>query len=159
MLPLDFGSALYSHVFQPEIDTKLLEMVINRKQSCYAFGTVDKHPVLRDLSALMGTLFEYKQRDMKKKAEGVVLEMVHRHFSSDWLNLLPLAISMPFREAMRTCQIGPPADWPMAAYDYVGRNDITTTPKDTGDLMFSDGYRSIKDHIVRLARTSTESSN
>lgn len=148
MLPLDFGSALYSRIFQPEIDTKLLEMVINRKANCYPYGSQERHTVLQDLSSLMGTLFEYKQKDLRKKAENVVMHMVMRGFTRDWLNMLPLAISMPFRESMRSCQLGPPSDWPLAAYDFVGRNDLTTSSVMTGELMFNDGYRTVKDHLV-----------
>ncbi|KAH8112116.1 hypothetical protein DFH11DRAFT_1788437 [Phellopilus nigrolimitatus] len=147
MLPLDVSSALYSRLAQPEHKSSLLEATANRQNSSHALGRIDTHATLRELTQLFTTLSDIKQNDGRKRAEAAVLMLTQHHIGLDYLSLLPLSISAPLREAARTCQLGPPPDWPVNAYEFVGRTDLTESGKISGDLLFNDGYRSVKDHL------------
>ncbi|OCB86061.1 hypothetical protein A7U60_g6959 [Sanghuangporus baumii] len=149
MLPLDVSSALYARLAQPEHKSTLLENTANRTNLSHAFGRIDPHPILREFTQLFTVYSDIKQNDGRKRAEATVLMMAQRQFGFDYLNLLPLAFSAPLREAARTCQLGPPPDWPIHAYEFVGRTDLTESGKINGDLMFNDGYRSMKDHLKK----------
>lgn len=148
MLPLDVSSALYSRLAQPEHKSTLLETTASRTNLSHAFGKIDPHPILREFTQLLTALSEIKQSDGRKRAEATVLMMAQRQFGSDYLSLLPLAFSAPLREAARTCQLSPPPDWPIHAYEFVGRTDLTESGKINGELIFNDGYRTMKDHLV-----------
>jgi hypothetical protein len=69
-----------------------------------------------------------------------------------FINRLPLGLAAPLREAARTCQLSPPSEWPLAAYRAIGRNDLATCATDAPDMLFNDGYRTVKDYIVRCRR-------
>lgn len=45
--------------------------------------------------------------------------------------------------------MAPPGDWPLAAYRAIGRNDLAASGSEIPDMLFSDGYRSMKDFFVR----------
>ncbi|EJD04906.1 uncharacterized protein FOMMEDRAFT_105091 [Fomitiporia mediterranea MF3/22] len=145
--PRDVFSALYVLLVTPEHRPPLIDATINRPNMSNAYGRVDPHPVMREFNQLFTTLSDLKQSDSRKRAEATVLMMAQHQFGLDFLNLLPLTYSMPLREAARTCQLGPPPDWPVAAYEFVGRSDLTESGKINDDLMFNDGYRSMKEHL------------
>lgn len=146
--PLDVPSALSFRLSTRDAKVPRLDAVVNRPPSSFAFGRVDAFPVLREMVSLVNTLNDPKQEDGRKRAENTVLQMATRHHGPDYLSLLPMSISAPLRESARTCQLGPPADWPICAYEFVGRNDLTEAALVDGDLIFTDGYRSVKDHLV-----------
>ena len=148
VVPLDVLAALCARLSQPESRSALLENAAGREPFTYAFGRRETHPVLRELTYLFTTFSDYNEPDGRKRAESTVLMMTTNHFGPDYLNLLPLSLSAPLREAARTCQIGPPSNWPTHAYEFVGRSDLTESGKVKGDLVFNDGYRSAKEHLV-----------
>ncbi|KAI5119343.1 hypothetical protein M0805_004020 [Coniferiporia weirii] len=147
MLPLDISSALYSRLAQPEHRSALLETTANRQSQTYAFGRVEAHPMLLEFTRLFTAFSDIRQADGRKRAEATVLMMAQGQYGLDFLSLLPLSIGAPLREAARTCQLGPPSDWPVSAYEFVGRNDLTESAKTSGDSVFNDGYRTVKDHL------------
>lgn len=151
MLPLDISSALYSRLATPEHKSTLLENTANRGNSANAYNQPDPHPVMREFTHLFNTFADIKQSDARKRAEATVLMMAQRQFGLDYLNLLPLAFSAPLREAARTCQLAPPPNWPVSAYEFVGRSDLTESGKVYGDFTFNDGYRSMKEHLVNIS--------
>ena len=119
-------------------------------RACLAYGQVEMLSHLHDLILLYTALSDPKQKDTHKRAEAAVLMMAQRGYTPDFLNLLPLSIATPLREAARTCQLGPPADWPVNAYEFVGRNDLTEGAMIVGDPFFNDGLRSMRDHLVSI---------
>lgn len=74
--------------------------------------------------------------------------MVMSRLGPEFLDRLPLGIAAPLREAARTCQLAPPGDWPLTAYRAIGRNDLAASASDAPDLLYSDGYKPVKDFIV-----------
>lgn len=150
--PMDISSALHTRLSSAEPLVPLVEAILARRSgsSCLAYGQqeLSLSPHLREIIGLYGVLSDRKQQDSRKRAEAAVLMMAQRNYTSDFLNLLPLSIAMPLREAARTCQLGPPADWPVNAYEFVGRNDLTEGAIIVGDPIFNDGYRSMRDHLV-----------
>jgi hypothetical protein len=58
------------------------------------------------------------------KCCAVVEAMLTHGLSSAGLALLPPLLALPLREAMRTCQLDPPAAWPRAAYELIDRPDL-----------------------------------
>ena len=151
MLPMDFLSTLYSRFAQPETKNNSLEASLSRPISSYALGGLDPHPIMRLFTNLFSTLSDVTQQSTRKRAEATVLMMANERMGKDFLNLLPLSIAVPLREAARTCQLGPPSEWPAVAYEFVGRNDLTESGKTNGDFMFNDGYLTVKDHLVSNA--------
>lgn len=117
----------------------------------YALGGLDPHPIMRLFTKLFSKLSDNTQQSTRKRAEATVLMIANERMGRDFLNLLPLSISIPLREAARTCQLGPPSEWPAIAYEFVGRNDLTESGKTNGDFMFNDGYRTAKDHLVSVS--------
>lgn len=148
MLPPDVSSALYSRLAQPEHHSRLLETLANRPNQTFIQGKFEPHPKLREFTQFFTLLSDMNQSDSRKRSEMTVQAMVSCQYGLDYLNTLPLSISAPLREAARTCQLGPPRAWPVLAYEFVGRSDLTESGKVTKDLTFSDGYRTVKDHLV-----------
>ena len=65
------------------------------------------------------------KRDVRSRCEKVVETMVKLSFTSADLDDLPFGIALPIRESIRICQTNPPSDWPLAAYELLGRRDLT----------------------------------
>jgi hypothetical protein len=58
------------------------------------------------------------------KCCAVAEAMLTHGLPSAGLALLPPLLALPLREAMRTCQLDPPAAWPRAAYELIDRPDL-----------------------------------
>jgi len=115
----------------------------------YAFGHLEPMVNLSLLSPTfkyLGTGVEGSQ----KRAENAVRLMVRSQLGRECINLLPLSMSTPLREAARSCQLSPPEGWPLTAYQAIGRNDLAACARDAPDMLFRDGYRTVKQYIVRL---------
>ena len=61
---------------------------------------------------------------------------------------IPLGVASALKEALRTCQLSPSGDWPLPAYELVGRNDLAEGLNNSPAPLFHSGYRSVKDYIV-----------
>lgn len=83
-----------------------------------------------------------------KRAENAVKQMVITAISEDFIGRLPLGIAAPLREAIRTCQLAPPPDWPLEAYKAISRDDVAASAGSPPDLMLKNGYRSVKEYLV-----------
>ncbi|KAJ3905724.1 hypothetical protein F5879DRAFT_1074098 [Lentinula edodes] len=73
--------------------------------------------------------------------------------SPEWKNeefiaRLPLGIAAPLREAIRTCQLAPPLDWPQEAYKAISRDDVAASANPSPDMMLTNGYRSAKEYLT-----------
>jgi anaphase-promoting complex subunit 1 len=108
MLPIDFPAGLYSRLAQPDNN---LKTAIARPILLYALGGVDAHPTMREFVALFFALSDHETPSTRKRAESTVLLMARKLFGADFLHFLPLFVGVPLREAARTCQLGPPAEW------------------------------------------------
>lgn len=82
------------------------------------------------------------------RAGNAVLAL-HRLRMNTELRQLPLGLSAPLREALRTSQMNPPTtEWPVEAYKMMGREDLWAGAMQTPDSLVSDGYLRVKDVIV-----------
>lgn len=152
-LPPDMLAGLYARISTTEHNLAVDDLRIGPKYNQipgYALGRVDAYPNIHELNGYYAPLGNPNIKESRRRAEAAVLHMVKGHRGLDYLSLLSVGVAAPLREAARTCQLGPPAVWPINAYELVGRNDLTEGALVNGDLIFDDGYRSVKEHIVRL---------
>lgn len=150
--PPDISAILYGRISNPDWkvpwhDTHNLTIRFEITPS-FAYGRLEPLTYLRQLTALYKCLADNKVEESQKRAENAIHLMVTSNMGLEFLNNLPLGIAAPLREAARTCQLSPPGDWPLAAYRAIGRNDLAACASDAPDMLFSDGYRPVKDFIV-----------
>ncbi|OBZ68319.1 Anaphase-promoting complex subunit 1, partial [Grifola frondosa] len=88
-----------------------------------------------------------KHRKAGKRENGLTA-MVKLQVDLQTLRHTPLGLAAPLREATRTCQLSPSGDWPVVAYQLIGRNDLAEGLSMSPDLFFNHGYRSVKEYIL-----------
>jgi hypothetical protein len=74
--------------------------------------------------------------------------MGHHKIGPDLLRHLPLGISSPLREAMRTGQLSPSGEWPIGAYQLIGRDDLAEGVGSSAEHMNNGGYKTVKQWLV-----------
>ncbi len=121
---------------------------ILRQHNATGLGHTEPFSQIRDIDNLYRDLLDQRFNTFSKRAENTISRLVRSNYRQDYLNLLPVGIAAPLREATRTCQLVPPLQWPLIAYELVGRNDISEGAIISGDCVFSDGYKSVKEHMV-----------
>jgi anaphase-promoting complex subunit 1 len=121
----------------------------------YEYGRQEPLSHLRKLTAIYMCLADGKVGDSRKRAENAIKLLVESRPDSELVTNLPLGIAAPLKEAARTCQLSPAGDWPIALYTAIGRNDRAASANHTPDILFNDGYRSMKSHIVSLSKYRT----
>ncbi|KAJ6524495.1 hypothetical protein B0H19DRAFT_972018 [Mycena capillaripes] len=149
--PPDVSAILYGRISNPDWqvpwhDTQHMATRFHIVPS-FAFGRIDPLGTLSKLTTLYKCLADSAEPSSQKRAENTILRMVELRIGPEFLNRLPLGVLSPIREAARTCQLAPPSDWPLEAYRVVGRNDVAASASQAPDLLFGDGYRSVKDFI------------
>lgn len=115
----------------------------------FAYGRSDPLTALQQLTPIYKSLADNVVSSSSKRAENAIYALVTSQVSQEFLDRLPLGISAPLREAARTCQLAPPPDWPLAAYEAIGRDDVAASASRPPDMLLSDGYGSVKDFLVR----------
>jgi anaphase-promoting complex subunit 1 len=150
--PPDISAVLYGRISNPDWNvpwygTEHLALLFHIKPS-YEYGRQEPLSHLRQLTAIYMCLADGKVQDSRKRAENAIKVLVESQTSLDFVSHLPLGIAAPLKEAARTCQLSPAGDWPMAAYTAIGRNDRAASANHTPDILFNDGYRSMKNYIV-----------
>ncbi|KAI0341254.1 hypothetical protein BDW22DRAFT_1397598 [Trametopsis cervina] len=142
-----FGKLNNSDWSLPALDTRRLILPEGTTPS-FAFGRQD--PLLRthQVHAIYQALADGKE-NTRKRAE-LALRLLTRSgdIAYDLLHRLPIGLSMPLHEAIRTSQLSPAGDWSPAAYQFIGRNDLAESGAHTSETLFTSGYRSIKDYIL-----------
>lgn len=113
--------------------------------SALAFGEIDP---LGRFHALLHVYRELKDKDAntRQRAERALMTVLQERLSV--LDKLPIGPGAALREALRTCQQNPSGDWPLAAYQLVGRNDLAEGLTNSPEPLSAGGYRSVKDYIV-----------
>lgn len=117
----------------------------------FAYGRGDPLDGFQDLSVLYTHLTDGQTPDVRTRAERAILQLVSRD-RTKLLDLLPLGIVAPLREAARTCQLNPPPNWPLDAYMAIGRNDLAALADENVEHLNRDGLRINKDFFVRFLR-------
>ncbi|EIN05861.1 hypothetical protein PUNSTDRAFT_106906 [Punctularia strigosozonata HHB-11173 SS5] len=120
-----------------------------------ALGRVDVFRPLRHLAAVFAALADRSVPDVGKRTQHAMQVLMRHGTGAETLDGLPLGLVAPLREAARTCQFSPPANWPAEGYKLIGRNDLAEGTSAPPELLFNDGYRSIKDHLNSASRRPT----
>lgn len=121
----------------------------NLVKPSFAFGRTDPFACLHEVTAVYSDLANIQINEARKRAENAIVHMVRFHRTYAQLSLLAMGIATPFREAARTCQLFSPPEWPLAAYEFIGRNDLSEGAVAMNDQIFNDGHITAKEHIVR----------
>ena len=150
--PPDMTAMFYGRINNPEwklpwYDIRKLSSQFKLAPS-YAYGKLEPLAFLRQLTLIYQCLADKTVEDSRKRAESAMHLMVSHRVGLGFLNLLPIGLAAPLREAARTCQLAPGQDWPAAAYEFVGRNDLAEGASATSGPMNTNGYRAVKEFLV-----------
>ncbi|KAJ3872434.1 hypothetical protein F5051DRAFT_155993 [Lentinula edodes] len=150
--PPDISAILYGRISNPEWKVPwfdALELATRfRIQPSYAYGTIDPLESMKILTWTYMTLADPDVKRNLKRAENAVLQMVRSGMNEEFIARLPLGIAAPLREAIRTCQLAPPLDWPQEAYKAISRDDVAASANPSPDMMLTNGYRSAKEYLT-----------
>ncbi|KAF8621486.1 hypothetical protein AX15_007773 [Amanita polypyramis BW_CC] len=113
----------------------------------FAFGRAAPLSTMHELTDIYSTLGDSKIPSTQGRSEEAISKLVKSKAGPEFLNRIPLGIASPIREAARTCQLAPPANWPLEAYLAIGRNDLAASASEVPGLMYNEGYYPIKDFI------------
>ncbi|KAI0063298.1 hypothetical protein BV25DRAFT_1907082 [Artomyces pyxidatus] len=149
--PPDMTAVLYGKINNPDwkyqwYDTRRLASQF-KLSPAFDYGQVEPLGYLRLLTAVYRCLADKTVDDSRKRAENAMHLMVKSHISAEFLSCLPLGLAAPLREVARTCQLAPGQDWPAAAYDFVGRNDLAEGAHRHSGASSGGGYRSVKEYL------------
>lgn len=120
----------------------------------HSFGSQDPLTIVQDTMHIYSLLAEPRQAPIQKRAEVGVKWLLQEGPGMQLLDRLPLGVAAPIREAVRTCQLSPPADWPLWMYTEIGRNDLAASASEHPDWMMTEGYRPAKALMVSSAFSS-----
>jgi anaphase-promoting complex subunit 1 len=114
----------------------------------YAYGRLEPLAYLRQLTLIYQCLADKTVDDSRKRAENAMHLMVSHQIGLGFLNLLPIGLAAPLREAARICQLAPGQDWLAAEYEFVGRNDLAEGANVNPGVLNANGYRAVKEFLV-----------
>ncbi|KAK2466609.1 hypothetical protein APHAL10511_000867 [Amanita phalloides] len=118
----------------------------------FAFGRADPLSTMHELTDIYSILGDNKALTTQSRSEQAVSKLVKSTAGPEFLNRIPFGIAAPIREAARTCQLAPPANWPLEAYLAIGRNDLAASASEAPD---NEGYHPIKDFITPFTARRT----
>ena len=150
--PPDMTAMFYGRINNP--DWKLSWYDIRKLASqfklspSYTYGRLEPLAYLRQLTLIYRCLTDKAVEDSRKRAENAMHVMVSHHIGPAFLNAIPLGLAAPLREAARTCQLAPGQDWPAAAYEFIGRNDLAEGANANPGFLNTNGYRATKEFLV-----------
>ena len=150
--PSDMTAMFYGRINNPEwklpwYDIRKLSSQFKLSPS-YAYGRLEPLAYLRQLTLIYQCLADKMVEDSRKRAENAMHLMVSHKIGQGFLNVLPIGLAAPLREAARVCQLAPGQDWPAAAYEFVGRNDLAEGANVNPGLLTANGYRPVKEFLV-----------
>jgi anaphase-promoting complex subunit 1 len=150
--PPDMTAMFYGRINNPDwklpwYDIRKLASQFKLSPS-YAYGKLEPLAYLRQLTLIYRCLADKTVEDSRKRAENAMHLMVSHHIGLGFFNLLPLGLAAPLREAARSCQLAPGQDWPAAAYEFVGRNDLAEGANANPADLNATGYLPVKEFLV-----------
>ncbi|KAF9073847.1 hypothetical protein BDP27DRAFT_1215348 [Rhodocollybia butyracea] len=152
--PPDISAILYGRISNPEWKVPwfdALELASRfRITPSFAYGIADPLDAMKRLTLVYMKLADPEIKRHSKRAENAVKQMVRTELGEEFIERLPLGIAAPLREAIRTCQMAPPPDWPMEAYNAIGRGDVRASVSAirAEEKMPKNGYRSVKEYLT-----------
>ncbi|KAG6856543.1 hypothetical protein H0H87_003362 [Tephrocybe sp. NHM501043] len=148
--PPDISAILYGRISNPDWhvpwDTQEVAVRFGIAPA-FTYGQLDPLSALKHLTDIYKCLADKNVPQTQKRAENAMFLMVNAELGPEFLSRLPIGIAAPLREAARTCQLAPPGDWPLSAYRAIGRNDLAASADDAPDILYNDGYKSVKEFI------------
>ncbi|KAA1474069.1 hypothetical protein DENSPDRAFT_803509 [Dentipellis sp. KUC8613] len=155
--PQDMSAILYGRISNPEWNLPWYEsskLVSQFKvSSSFAYGHLDPLAYLRQLTTIYKAL-AHKDEDSRKRTESAMMHMVKSKLGVNLMKFLSLGLAAPLREVVRTCQLSPGQDWPAAAYEFVGRNDLAEGAQAWSENLNAAGYRTVKEFLGPQNRKS-----
>lgn len=150
--PPDMTAMFYGRVNNPDwklpwYDIRKLASQFKLSPS-YAYGRLEPLAYLRQLTLIYRCLTDKMVEDSRTRAENAMHVMVSHQIGPAFLNAIPLGLAAPLREAARTCQVAPGQDWPAAAYEFIGRNDLAEGANANPGFLNRNGYRATKEFLV-----------
>lgn len=152
--PPDITAILYGRISNPDWQVpafSLSELAARYAiRPSYAFGQVDPLVDLKQLSEVYKTLSDPAVSSSIKRAENAVRMLLSedkRIFNM--LDVMPLGLAAPLREAIRSCQLAPPLNWQADMYCAIGREDVAASACQQTDILVKDGFKGTKDFMVR----------
>lgn len=152
------SALLYGRINNPDWkipwhDTAALAAFFGLEAS-FEYGRLEPLANLFLLTRVYMCLADEKVKETQKRADNALQMMIKAGLGIGFISNLPLGVAAPLREAARTCQLSPPAEWPVSAYKLIGRNDLAAGASSSPDILFNDGYKTAKDYIVRCCAHS-----
>lgn len=150
--PPDASAILYGRINNPDwnavlIDSHHIAHAPGSDSPSFAFGSSEPLTLMRQLTEVYKCLTDSKVAEGRKRAENALNAMVKAQIGLDVIQLLPLGVAAPLREACRTCQLAPSGDWPIFAYNLIGRNDLAEVMSHSAGIVHSRGYRPARDFV------------
>lgn len=150
--PSDMTAMFYGRINNPEwklpwYDIRKLSSQFKLSPG-YAYGRLEPLAYLRQLTLIYQCLADKTIEDSRKRAENAMHLMVSHQIGQGFLNVLPIGLAAPLREAARICQLTPGQDWPAAAYEFVGRNDLAEGANVNPGVLNANGYHAVKEFLV-----------
>ncbi|KAH9056800.1 hypothetical protein EDB87DRAFT_1579082 [Lactarius vividus] len=154
--PPDMTAMFYGRINNPDwklpwYDNRKLASQFKLSPS-YAYGRLEPLAYMRQLTLIYRCLADKTVEDSRKRAENAMHLMVSHQIGLAFFNLLPLGLAAPLREAARSCQLAPGQDWPAAAYEFVGRNDLAEGAGANLSNLNATGYRPVKEFLGNRKR-------
>ncbi|KAI9571862.1 anaphase promoting complex subunit 1 [Boletus coccyginus] len=161
--PPDMAAILYGRISNPDwkfpaYETSRLAAMFDIQPS-YAFGKVEPLSSLQRLTTAYLCLSDGSITSAQKRAEMTVETLVRMWGTAKkghlFLDSLPLGITAPLREAIRTCQLSPPPHWQPEHYELIGRRDLAFSVAMVQPVISQPGiYQSAETYITSHHRTT-----
>ena len=151
--PVDVFSNLFGRINnsdwnKPALDSWQLILPKGSTPS-FAFGRQDPLVRYHQVTAIYDALADAKE-STRKRAELALRQLIRTGDGvHNLLGRLPIGLSLPLHEGIRTCQVSPAGEWHPAAYQFIGRDDLAENGATASETLFTNGYRTIKDYVVR----------
>ncbi|ESK85477.1 anaphase promoting complex subunit 1 [Moniliophthora roreri MCA 2997] len=153
--PPDVSAILFGRISTPEWPMQWTDASKQaerfRIKPSWAYGRLNPLEPLQRIHAVYEVLGDANKK-LLKRAEQAVRLMVETRIDEKFISKLSVGIAAPLREAIRSMQLVPPSDWPLAAYKAIDREDVAASASAIPDKMSKDGYMSIKDYLTHQTR-------
>ncbi|KAF9038341.1 hypothetical protein BDZ89DRAFT_1010783 [Hymenopellis radicata] len=150
--PPDISAILYGRISNPDWQVPAFSLgdlaARFAIKPSFAFGRLDPLVELKQLTEVYKALSDPAVSSSIKRAENAVRMMIANDRKIlKMLDTMSLGVAAPLREAIRTCQLAPPLDWPPDMYCAIGREDVAASASQKTDILVKDGFLGTKDFM------------
>ena len=148
------SALLYGRISNPEWKHGVVGMADHAERfgitPSFAYGKVEPLAMLHKIGELYSCLANGERTTLQRAEDAIHLLVKDGDNGEEILNDLPLGIAAPLREATRTCQLSPPFDWSVKAYQAIGRNDLAVGASNMPEKTSNDVYKTPKQLSVSV---------